>query len=245
MIENFPLVPSDSSQPPLLVWLLSLAAGWAIYRTLRRAPVSPTRLPATPGSNRFSNEQITQTFISSIPHLTREINLELATTSQTETIAVQDEKSWLWGALPLGTNTARIQVQVTYRFHLCLRDPWHLSVRGETIHVRAPALRPSLPPAIHTETLQMDTTRGWGRLSPKALARQLQRELTARLCATAGDPERLHLVRETCRQSVAEFVQRWLEGEARWRPGAFTLIEVSFPDEARRPPPYPTRWLSA
>ena len=42
----------------------------------------------------------------------------------------------------------------------------------------------------------------------------------------------MSLVRETCRNSVAEFVQLWLEREKQWGRKGFTAIQVKFADEA-------------
>jgi hypothetical protein len=47
----------------------------------------------------------------------------------------------------------------------------------------------------------------------------------------ANDHRRLELVRDTCRQSVAEFIRRWLENEDHWKPGKFTAINVKFATE--------------
>jgi hypothetical protein len=49
------------------------------------------------------------------------------------------------------------------------------------------------------------------------------------------DPRRLAFVRETARESVAEFVRLWLAREHRWHPGKFTSIHVQFRDEAKLP----------
>jgi hypothetical protein len=183
---------------------------------------------------RFTSLRITGTFISAIPTMTRELNLEVATSRQTETFERSEAKS-LFGWLDLGTNTASIRVPVTYRYHLRLCDAWHLHVEGQTVIVRAPLLRASQPPAIHTEGMEQQSSRGWCRLPPDDLVSRLLRDLTPELSAMAEDPRRLALVRETCRQSVAEFIRRWLAGEAKWHAGAFTSIKVQFADERTMP----------
>lgn len=188
------------------------------------------------GDLRFSREEITQTFISALPTLTRELNLEVATSRQTETFERTDSKSLLWGWLDLGTNVASLRVPVTYRYHLRLSDPWKLDVQGNTVLVRPPPLRASLPPAFHSDGLEARTQRGWGRLPPDQLLADLQRDLTPTLSQYAEDPRRLDLVREPARQAVAEFVRRWLALESRWKPGRFTAIQVQMADEKQLPP---------
>jgi len=230
---------------PQAIWplIFLLVAAIAALAYLLKNKWQKEKQPERPiRDNRWSCKQITQTFISAIPSMTRELNLELATSTQTEILAKSDTKSMLWDWLNLGENHAEIRVPTTYRYHLRFREPWKLELAGNNLIVVAPAIRASLPPAIHTDQMEFQSSRGWCRASPKELLDKLHRELTPTLSATANDPRRIGLVRETCRQAVAEFVQRWLEGEARWRPGAFTAIQVCFVDEEELPP-VPTRKL--
>ncbi len=46
---------------------------------------------------RFTNENITASFVAAIPTITRELNLELATATQTETFTQSSKKTLLWG----------------------------------------------------------------------------------------------------------------------------------------------------
>jgi len=224
---------------PQIIWtpILLLVAALASFAYLLKDKWQKERKPDQPLlDNRWLSQQITQTFISAIPSMTKELNLELATSTQTEILSKSDAKSMLFDWLNLGTNQAEIRVPTTYRYHLRLREPWKLELAGNSLIVTAPAIHASLPPAIHTDQMEFQSSRGWCRGSPKELLDQLHRELTPALSATANDPRRIGLVRETCRQAVAEFVQRWLEGEARWHPGAFTAIHVRFLDEEELPP---------
>lgn len=136
----------------------------------------------------------------------------------------------------LGKTVSEISVPVTYRYHLVLRDPWRLEVSGSTCIVHAPAMRPSLPPAIHTDQMQKRSEAGWARFDAREQMAELERSLTPRLTRTAGDPRRLALVRDECRKTVAEFVRDWLLREDHWRHDRFTAIRVVFADE-REPKP--------
>jgi hypothetical protein len=182
---------------------------------------------------RFNEENITHTFIAALPTLTREMNLEVASSKQTEVLERSNARRFL--GLDLGTNHAWMTVPVTYRYHLWLYDTWKLHVGGGTLIVCAPEIRCSLPPAIHTDEIQESTARGWARGSPADLLEELRRNLTPVLIQYANDHRRLELVRDACRQSVAEFVRRWLETEGRWGPGKFTAISVKFASEAVAP----------
>lgn len=76
--------------------------------------------------------------------------------------------------------------------------------------------------------------RGWGRLSPTEPMDQLHSEITPTLSRYAADPRRIALVWETCRESVAEFVQHWLE--TGWKGARVTSVYVQFADERNLPP---------
>lgn len=178
---------------------------------------------------RFNEENITHTFIAALPTLTREMNLEVASSKQTEVLERSNAKRFL--GLDLGTNHARMTVPVTYRYHIRLYETWKLHIGGGTLIVCAPEIRCSLPPAIHTDEIQETASRGWARGSPLDLLEELRRDLTPVLSQYANDHRRLELVRDTCRQSVAEFIRRWLENEGRWRQGRFTAINVKFASE--------------
>ena len=251
---NLPAADGETSPTPpppewwhVFAWPFAAVAvaglfvtAWLVQRW--RTPDSAlARRPS--GDLRFSREHITETFISALPTLTRELNLEVATSRQTETFERTESKSLLWGWLDLGTNVASLRVPVTYRYHLRLHEAWKLDVRGGTVLVRPPPLRASLPPAFHSDGLEVRTQRGWGRRSPDDLLAQLQRDLTPTLSQYAEDPRRLDLVREPARQAVAEFVRRWLALESRWKPGRFTAIQVQMADEKELPPVLTARLL--
>lgn len=207
----------------------------AAYIYLSRHPPPETGRPV-----RFTNQDITLRFVSSIPEIAAELNLELAMCRQIETFTQTDEYTLLWGMIDLGKNIAQVSVPVTYRYHVHLRDAWKLETQGNLVIVYAPALQPSLPPAIHTDQLTTLSVRGWGRRSPATMIQELEHQLTPRLTALASDPRRLNLVRDACRKSVAEFVRLWLERERQWGKSGFTQIQVKFADEAALPPsPHP------
>lgn len=218
----------QSLSPTIIITGVSVTA-FAAY--LCRHRPTPTEPPV-----RFTNQDITLRFTASLPEITPELNLELASCQQTETFTQTDECSLLWGCLNLGTNTAQVSVPVTYRYHIYLRDAWKLETQGDLVIVHAPSLQAALPPAIHTDQLMTLSVRGWGRSSPEPMLQELKRQITPRLTALAADPRRLNLVRDTCRKSTAEFVRLWLERERQWGKSGFTRIQVKFGDEAALPP---------
>jgi hypothetical protein len=73
---------------------------------------------------------------------------------------------------------------------------------------------------------------GWARFDKNDKLDELERSMTATLEQRASDAAHIQLVREACRQSVAEFVKKWLMREEHWRSDRFTAIVVVFSDEA-------------
>ncbi len=219
--ERLPI--ENSSLTPIVLTGSLTAVLLLLLRQAGRQPAKPT-----------ATESLTTRFITAIPELTAELNLELATTTYNELFGQESPGQTLWGLLDCGTTVVQIQVPVTYRYHLSLREPWQLTRVGDRLHVLAPPIRPSVPPAIHTDRLKSLTARGWARGSPQPLLNELQRSLTPTLTAAAGDERHLAAVRPQCRTTVAEFVQRWLR-----HAGQPELpITVQFVDEPLTPHPH-------
>ena len=215
---------------PMLVILLVLGLAGIGYWLYQQHPGTE---PTAQAEDPFCESRITETFISALPSLSPELNLEIAKTWQMESLEKSDTQRLL--GINFGTNTAQIKMPVTYRYHVRLQDPWTLNVRAKSVHVYAPTIRPSQPPAIHTEQMNVESKRGWGRLPPYELVDQLQHQLTPILSRYAEDPRRLQFIRETARLSVAQFVRLWLERESRWNRSRFTSIHVQFRDEKAAP----------
>ena len=180
----------------------------------------------------FTSSTITETFTASIPTLgTEGMLLEVAQLEATETFERRDEKRAFYDLVPLGTTVSEIRVPVTYRYHLRLEDRWTLDVQDGICLVHAPTIRPTKPPAIHTEGLEKRIEGSWLRFDEAQVMDELEQSLTLRLSARAGSPQRINLVRETCRVRVADFVRSWLLAEGQWGQGRILAVEVLFADE--------------
>lgn len=184
-------------------------------------------------AERFRTGTITETFVAAIPRLAPDdgLKLELAALEATETFTRTAEQRAFWELVPLGTTVSEIRVPVTYRYHLRLDEPWRLEVYEHTCVVHAPPIRPTLPPAIHTDGLEKRTQSSWLRFDGDLQMQELERSLTPRLELRAGNADHLELVRDRCRRRVAEFVRHWLLAEDHWRDDRFRAITVVFADE--------------
>jgi hypothetical protein len=232
---------------PLVVALVALLAYVAVDRACRgvvHAPGTAIREAAEAArgiAERFRTGRITTTFTAALPRLDPGgARLEVAAFESVETFTRTDTRAVFFDLLSLGTNVTEIRVPVTYRYHVRLDDPWRLDVREQVCLVQAPALRPSLPPAIHTDRMQKRSERGWLRLDLEQQMAELERSLTPTLSARATSAQTLGFVREPARRRVAEFVRDWLLREDHWRDDRFRAITVVFADEQPAGPRVPT-----
>jgi hypothetical protein len=189
-------------------------------------------------AERFRSGSITTTFVAALPDIfpVGSGRLEVARTRVTETFSRTDERRVLWDLVPLGTTWVEIRVPVTYRYHVRMDEPWRLDVDEHTCIVYAPRLRPSLPPAIHTDGMEKRTDSGWLRFDEDEQLLELEQSLTPTLTLYARDHRHLALVREESRKTVARFVQAWLLQNDHWRQDRFRYVIVLFSDEAEDPP---------
>ena len=184
-------------------------------------------------AQRFQTGHITQTFTAALPQVkgSGSGRLELASLDAVETFRSEDNLRIWWDHLSLGTTVSEISVPVTYRYHLKLDGDWKLSVSNQTCLVTAPPIRPTLPPSIHTGRMKKTTQNGWARFNADDQLEHLEKGLTANLVQYARDENRLLIVREEARKTIANFVRNWLLREDHWRDDRFHSVIVRFSGE--------------
>ncbi len=224
----------------LLVVVLALLAvqqGWRSLRQVPRDAVASLGEAASTIAERFKSGTITTTFVAALPQLAPDdgLKLELAAFEATEVFSRSDERRVMFDLVSLGTTVTEIRVPVTYRYHLRLDEPWHLDVRDHACLVQAPPIRPTLPPALHSDRMEKRISSGWLRFDDAEQMAALEYSLTPAFSARARNSRHLELVREICRQRVAEFVRGWLLTENHWRRDRFSSVTVVFADENRDP----------
>jgi len=216
--------------------LLAMRACWTVERggDAAAGAVDAAGAHVADIAERFRTGTITSTFLAAIPRLVPDdsLRLELLAIEATETFTRTDDRRTFFDLVPLGTTVSEIRVPVTYRYHLRLDEPWRLEVRDRAVVVEAPPIRPTLPPAIHTDRMEKRSTADWLRLDADERMAELERSLTPTLSERAGDPARLDLVREQCRRRVAGLIRSWLEVEDHWRGDRFRAVTVVFADES-------------
>lgn len=142
--------------------------------------------------------------------------LELASVETVETFAESDSLDLGW--LDLGTTKTEISVPVVYRFHVALAEGLkvHVTRHGDLLRcvVNAPALRPTLPPAIRTEGMRKRSDNGWARFNAGERLETLEKSLTAELVLRA--PQKAELAKDKARRQLAGFVERWIDKGGLW-----------------------------
>jgi hypothetical protein len=207
-----------------------------VVEEMTRAPANTVEQAgelATTIAERFKTGTITTTFTAALPRLVPDggTTLELATLEAIETFTKTDERRVLFDLVTLGKNVTEIRAPATYRYHVRLGDPWRIEVRDQACVVFAPRLRPTLPPAVHTDRMEKQSTSGWLRFDAEEQMEELTKSITPTLSKRAAAPETLELVRHRARRRVAEFVRNWLLHEEHWRADRFRSVTVVFADE--------------
>lgn len=182
----------------------------------------------------FQQQTISEAFRENVKRIssTNGDVLELATLDMEEAITRFDTKT-LFDTIYLGTTESEIRAMVVYRYHLKLSDDWKLHVENGRCVVIAPAIRPSLPPAIRTDTVERKSEAGWMRFNAAQNLVDLEKGMTSILERRAAGPSKIRHVRDAARQSVAQFVRKWaLNGHKHQPEGEIQDIVVIFPDEA-------------
>ncbi len=200
------------------LWLaLSLLANAALAVGLWRAwPSAPPPLPTEVGR--------------AVLLRTPGGRLEVAELRQTESFEVSRDHEVL--GVPVGSTFSRVRVPAHYRYHVELAPEWRVRVLPDGgVRVIAPRVQPSLPVAIDTGQLQSESRGLWSLFTGPAQVQALARSITAQLGRKAATAPMLARQREAARQTVAEFVGKWLMTQTAWRPHADRPVQVLFADE--------------
>lgn len=133
--------------------------------------------------------------------------------------------------IPVGQTTSQIRVPAVYHYHIELAPEWKITVRGKAISVIAPRLKPTLPVGIDTARLEKQASGAWSLFTGAAELDKLQKSITQSLGEKAATPQFINLQREAARQTVAEFVAKWVLEQKGWKPSAGYSVRVFFADE--------------
>ena len=221
----------------MLGFLLIGATLYAI-RSLTEAPgraVQATRElldDARKIASAFRTGTVTTSFTSYASEVRGSTLLQVATLQQLEIFERKDEAALFWGQLALPDVIVEARAPVEYTYHVELKEPWGFTLDGETLLVKAPAIRWNAP-AVDVSALRYEIRKGSVLRDEAAVIEKLRLGLSELAKQRAG--QHRALVRETARRQAEEFVETWLK--ARFSDGGRLRARVSFADEpaSRRP----------
>jgi hypothetical protein len=154
--------------------------------------------------------------------------LEVATVTATEAFKLDAPPKSLFG-VDLGQTVSNVQAKVVYRYHIEMAKEWPIKVHGTTAIVEAAEIKPTLPVAFDTATMEKQTKSGWARFDKHDNLDELERRLSPQLEERAYGYKGLAL--ESARKSVGDFVRTWLMKQQLSQPGVAYQVQVVFPGE--------------
>lgn len=171
----------------------------------------------------FSSEMAQMRFMSYATTVTPLRRLEVAKLDQVEVFDRSSEAKLFWQKLILPVVVVRATVPVEYRYYVELNEDWEVVLKGNELHIVAPALTPATP-SPDVSSLQFEVRQGSFFRSEVKVARALRKELTRLLVQRAKESS--GLVRETARGQIKILAEKWLTSEMQE-----AQIHVRFADE--------------
>ncbi len=193
------------------------------------------------GWYRYHNTQLGPTTKADTSVLTPEAPIVISTNGGELTVATVKAKERfsrettqeLFGQeLPFGRTKSHVQASVTYRYYIEMEKKWPVSISGKTATVRSPEIKPSLPVAFDTATVEKYTESGWARFDKNENLKELEKTMTGQLQARALSPQYDQIVKDAARVTVKSFVAIWLLGTRQWGTEPEYNVVVLFPGEA-------------
>jgi hypothetical protein len=158
--------------------------------------------------------------------------LEVATLKHRRTFNLTNTATVLGYKVPFCREKASYTADtyITYRVRLAKR--WDAEYRNQHLYVTAPRIEPALPVAFDTSRLKatLDSCRFVPSMDTQA---ELLRSISGRLKKDALDPQRIAYVKDhgkdgSARDTVREFVEKWLVTQRGYNIPKGTPIDVAF-----------------
>ena len=174
----------------------------------------------------FNEQTVREEFISHAAELAGTSRFQFATLREGEIFQREESGSTAWGLIALPKVVVEARAPVEYSYWLDFAGPWEFTRTGQVLTVFPPAIAAN-PPALDVSALQFYTLEGsiWRNDGP--VRERLKDTLTGALRKRAD--KNSGLVRETGRQRLAEFVEKWLA--EKFSDGRDLRVKVVFPDE--------------
>ncbi len=134
----------------------------------------------------------------------------------------------------IGELTPRIRVPATYRYTIELEPEWRVMRSDGVFTVVVPKVKPSLPVAVDFAGIERDVAGTWVLLpfKRKADLAILEKSITTRLARKAAMRDYIDRQRPHARETIREFVRKWMGEQTRYRDARREDIRVLFADES-------------
>ena len=156
--------------------------------------------------------------------------LEVSSITAPETFRSTKDHT-VFSVFGVGQTISEIRVPAVFRYHIELAPEWKITRRGDQFIVIAPRVKPTLPVAIDTARLVGLSAGTWSIFTGRNELGVLQKSITQTLAVKAAAPGYIQFQREAARETVREFVSKWVLAQSRWKTGPKGEIKVFFADE--------------
>ncbi|MBI5862221.1 MAG: hypothetical protein HZB64_08600 [Rhodocyclales bacterium] len=156
--------------------------------------------------------------------------LEVSTITATELFQTKTTHTAL--GLDVGKTITQIRVPATYRYHIELAPKWRFEQKGDSFIVIAPPVKPSLPVAIDTTKFEVEAHGVWSLITGPEAKERLLKGITPTLAEYAASKKYVELQRSYARETISEFVRKWVVSQEKWSKTSNLQIRVFFADES-------------
>lgn len=136
--------------------------------------------------------------------------------------------------IEVGHLVPRIRVPAVYRYHIELEPEWRVVRSDGVFTVVVPKVKPSLPVAVDFAGIEREVAGTFILLPFKSSAdlATLEKSVSVRLAQKASSRDYLDKQRTYARETVKEFVRKWLVEQTRYKDASGDDIRVMFADES-------------
>ena len=133
--------------------------------------------------------------------------------------------------IDLDPTITRIRVPAVYTYRIPLAPEWKVKRVGDYFVVVAPRVQPALPVAVDLAKIEKHASGTWSFFTGTESLDRAERAVTAKLASKATSRAYILLQRDHARQTVAEFVQKWLVTQEAFKDVDTSHVRVYFSDE--------------
>jgi hypothetical protein len=124
----------------------------------------------------------------------------------------------------LGATITRVRAPVHYVYRVPLAETWELRPQGKEYVLTVPAVEPSLPVAVETARIELETSSGWSSPNREMNAQSTLRQLGPELQRRATQPHYLKMQEPFAAKTITEFAQKWMREQGKPAPANIRVV---------------------